>query len=157
MGSGIFYAVNELDFSFNCAEYLKRAADANTIEMAKPELNKAIEYLEYNNLTSGVVSVFLKNPKNDIGFFYENLKASQAELEKANPEISQLEESNLLMKLRETLMDEGETVRVTYPAWISIYPDNVAFFWWTVINLIAAVGFGWIIYSLFNNGEWHSN
>jgi hypothetical protein len=133
--------VRTIDFNFNCANYLKRAADANTVEMAKPNLDKAIKYLEDRNLTSGIVSIFFQNPANDIGYFYQNLKASQAELEKVNPNISQLEESNLLMKLRETLVDEGDSVKITSPAGLSIYPNNVAFFLWAILSLIGVIVF----------------
>ena len=135
--------VKATDFDFGCKSYLKRAADANTIEVAKPELDKAIEYLEEHDLTSGIVSIFLKNPANDVGYFYQNLKASQAELAKADSNMSQLEESNVLMKLRETLLDDGESTSVTCPAGISIYPNNVGYFWWSIISFILAIVF-WI-------------
>lgn len=110
--------------------------------MAKPQLDKAISYLENHNLTSGIVSIFLKNPKNDIGFFYQNLKACQTELERVSPNASQLEESNVLMKLRESLLDEGQTTEVTHPFGISIYPYNVVYFIWLMISFVGTVIIG---------------
>lgn len=43
--------VKSVQFELNCTQYLKRAADANTVELAKEELSKAISYAEQNNLT----------------------------------------------------------------------------------------------------------
>ena len=59
----IVQAVKEVRFELNCTQYIKRAADANTIETAKEELSKAISYAEENNLTEGVVSIILHNLK----------------------------------------------------------------------------------------------
>lgn len=141
IGVRIFCSVN---LDFKCLNYLKRAADANTIEMAKPNLDTAIEYLEENNLTSGIVSIFLKNPANDIKYFYQNLKASQAELEMVDQNATQLEKSNVLMKLRETLVDEVESTSVTCPDGLSIYPYNLLYFWWLVLSLIGLTVF-WLL------------
>lgn len=135
-----------LDMKFNCFNYLKRAADANTVEMAKPQLDKAIEYLEDHNLTTGVVSIIFHNPANDVGYFYQNLKASQTELEQVKSDATQLEKSNVLMKLRETLVDTGESTSVTHPAGISVYPNNVAFFLWFLLSFIATIVFGFWAY-----------
>ena len=41
---GVVRIVKTFDLNFGCLNYLKRAADANTIEMAKPQLDKAIKY-----------------------------------------------------------------------------------------------------------------
>lgn len=91
-------------FEQNVKGYLKRAGDANTIELANVELTKALDYLEANNLTSGYTSILWKTPDEDIDFWYRNLKASQRELQTLNSE-SPLERTNVLMKLRETLLD----------------------------------------------------
>lgn len=71
---------NTIEFQNNCSGYLSRVANANTIEMAAAELKKAIDYAEKNNLTSGIVSIFFKNPKNDIGFCYNNMVSAYNEL-----------------------------------------------------------------------------
>jgi len=137
------------DFSINCEGHLKRAADANTIEIAKKELNTSLAYMEKNNLTSGVVSIILKQPKNDIGFWYENIKASRDELNSISPEASQLEKTNVLMKLRETLLDNGEkSDKVTSPNGITIYPMNVLFFLWGSISWLLTCIFGFWLFVL---------
>jgi hypothetical protein len=86
-------------------------------------LTRAIVYLESNNLTSGYTSVLWKTPDEDIDFWYRNLKASQRELENLKSE-SALEKTNVLIKLRETLLDTGEKTKVTVPNGLSVYPNN---------------------------------
>ena len=66
--------VKGIVFDMNCTQYLKRAADANTVELAKDELEMAISYAEEEDLTEGIVSIFLHQPQNDIGFWYNNMK-----------------------------------------------------------------------------------
>lgn len=130
--------VKEIDFNTNCEQYLKRAADANTVETAKEELAKAISYAEAHNLTKGIVSIFLHQPKNDVGYWYKNMTEAYDELENLPEDATSLEKTNVLMKLRETLTDERESgVAVTIPDGISIYPNNVLYFWWGLLSFIA--------------------
>jgi len=112
-------------FSMGCSDHLKRAADANTIETAEVELRTALAYMQVNDLTHGHVSIFLKQPKNDIGFWYTNLSQTLAELEIVPDSATQLEKSNVLMKLRETILDETQYgTEVTTPSWVSVHPYN---------------------------------
>lgn len=137
--------VKYVQFDLNCTQYIKRAADANTVELAKEELEKAISYAEENNLTEGTVSIFLHQPKNDVGYWYSNLTESYTELEKLPEDASSLEKTNVLMKLRETLTDENESgVVVTIPDGISIYPNNILYFWWGILSLIFGLIF-WVM------------
>lgn len=138
---------SSIQFDHQCEAYLKRAADANTVEIAKDNLAKAIKYAEDNNLTKGIVSVFMHNPKNDIGFWYDNMKACYEELDNLPEDASSLERTNMLMKLRESLVDTGESTSVTVPDGISIYPHNVMYFWWGWITLILASVF-WIKFAI---------
>lgn len=121
----------------NCTGYLKRAADANTVETAKEQLQKSITYLEANNLTSGYTSVLWQTPDEDISFWYKNLKASENELEKIDSTTSSLEKSNVLMKLRETLLDNGKNGdSLTAPNGLSVYPNNGM---WGVLMCLASL------------------
>lgn len=133
-----FRIMKGIEFKQNVKGYLKRAADANTIEIANEELTKVIDYLEANNLTSGYTSILYKTPDEDIGFWYRNLKASQNELQNLNS-TSALEKTNVLMKLRETLVDSGKKARVTVPDGVTYYPNNL--FWavlgWTAAGIVA--------------------
>lgn len=136
--------VKAVKFNINCEQYLKRAADANTVETAKEELAKAISYAETNNLTEGVVSIFLHQPENDIGYWYKNMTEAYSELENLSDDATSLEKTNVLMKLRETLTDETESgISVTIPEGISIYPSNVLYFWWGIISGVLCLGM-WI-------------
>ena len=133
--------VEGVQFDMNCTQYIKRAADANTVETAKKELSKAISYAEENNLTEGVVSIFLHQPSNDIGYWYKNMTESYSELENLSEDATSLEKTNVLMKLRETLTDEnGSEVSVTIPKGISIYPRNVSYFWLGLLSSIFCLG-----------------
>ncbi len=134
---------NSVQLEQNCTGYLKRAADANTVEIASGELAKAIRYLEENNLTSGYTSIFYKTPDEDIGFWYDNLKASLNELSNVDSNTSSVERTNLLMKLRETLIDNGESGdALTCPDGLSRYPNNGL---WAVGILISVLYFFFLI------------
>ena len=124
-----------IEFRQNVSGILKRAADANTIELANGELTKAINYLKANNLTKGHTSILYETPDEDIGFWYKNLKASQQELENLNS-TSALERTNVLMKLRETLLDTGKKTKVTIPRGLAVYPNNL---FWACLMWCAAI------------------
>ncbi|MCL2487591.1 MAG: hypothetical protein FWE80_02795 [Oscillospiraceae bacterium] len=140
--------VRSMAFSFDCTAYIKRAADASTVEMAKTELLKAIQHAEQNNLTEGIISIILKNPENDIGFWYNNMKAAYTELDSLPEDAATLEKTNMLMKLRESLTDGNSDggITVTAPDGISIYPHNVLYFWWGSLSFFAACVF-WAIFA----------
>lgn len=146
--------VKGVQFDINCTQHLKRAADANTVELAKEELAKAISYAEENNLTEGIVSIFLHQPRNDVGYWYKNMSEAYAELEKLPEDATSLEKSNMLMKLREALLDEEEAeVSVTIPDGIDIYPNNVLYFWWGVLSFTFCLGF-WTLVLVSEIKEW---
>lgn len=130
-----YRVVLKIQFKQNVTGYLKRAADANTIDLAEQELNKAISYLEAHNLTSGYTSILYRTPDEDLEFWYNNLKASQNELQTLNS-TSALERTNVLLKLRETLLDEGEKTKVTVPSGISVYPNNLP---WAIAGWLALI------------------
>jgi len=129
---------SDIQFNRNCKGYLKRAADANNIELAREELGKALQYMEYHQLTEGYASILYTTPDEDLGFWYKNIKAAHNQLLKIDPEaISDLEESNVLMKLRETLCDRSNgNTSVTVPSGISIYPFNLL---WCIVCMLGAV------------------
>lgn len=146
---GVVRIVKYVSFETNCTQYLKRAADANSVELAKSELKEAISYAESKNLTTGRVSIFLNQPKNDIGYWYENLKTSYEELENLPSDTSSLEKTNVLMKLRETLTDTSENgTKVTVPDGISIYPNNLVYCLWSIFSGILAFVF-WLFFFIY--------
>lgn len=120
--------VADIRFGIDCEGHLKRAADANSIELAKQELAVATGYLERHGMTAGYTSVLYNEPSEDVGFWFRNLRASLQRLDREPATASELEKSNLLIKLRETLLDvtsSGETV--TEPSGISIFPHNALY------------------------------
>jgi hypothetical protein len=132
-----FRVVESVQLKQNCTGYLKRAADANTIELATVELDRAITYLEANGLTTGYTSILWRTPDEDIDFWYRNLVASRAELTSLAPDATALERTNVLIKLRETLTDSGEKTKATVPGGLAVYPNNLI---WAVLMWFAAIG-----------------
>jgi hypothetical protein len=81
-----------------------------------------------------------KTEDENIGFWYSNLKASQQELTEALGS-SQLEQTNVLMKLRETLTEPTDSgVAITCPSGLWKYPNNAmyAVIAW-VVNILGFV------------------
>lgn len=145
---GVGRVWKSVQFDRHCEGRLKRAADANTIPIARKELDDAIRYLEETRRTEGYTSIIYQTPDEDVGFWYGNLKASSDELRRAEArkDMPQLESSNLLMKLRETLLDHGkEGTTVTVPMGISIYPANRPWVvMWCATGSLAFFGAVWI-------------
>lgn len=136
---------NSIVYEIDCEGHIKRAADANTVEIAEQEMKTVIAYLETRGMTSGYTSVLYRTPDADVGFWYQNLKASLDELERITPQTTQLERSNVLIKLRETLLEHGQSLSVTQPEGISIYPNNVAYAQFGWLGLVAAIA-GFILF-----------
>jgi hypothetical protein len=131
---------DSIKFWQNCGDYLKLAADANSINIAKERLNKALDYIEKNNLTKGNSSVFFTYPENDLEIWYTNLKETQRNLTNFPEHPTEADTSTALVKLRETLLDHGEHGdRVTRPNNIHIFPYNVLLFWGSLVSLIFGI------------------
>jgi hypothetical protein len=138
--------VKNIQLKQNCTGYLKRAADANTVESASKELNTAINYLEDNNLTSGYTSVLWRTPNEDVGFWYNNIKNASLELAKVDSTTSALERSNILIKLRESVLDHGEKGdHVSVPDGLARYPNNTG---WAILFALASICFGYACTSI---------
>ena len=136
-----------VEFKQNCTGYLKQAADANTIELAIDRLDKAIDYVELQDWTDGYTSILWRTEDENIGFWYKNIKASRVELEKAL-DASQMEQTNVLMKLRETLTESGEDgTYITYPCGLWKYPHNMEFaiFAWIIHIILIVMWILWFI------------
>jgi len=132
-------AVKEIQFDRNVEGYLKRAADANTIPLAEEQLAVALKHIESHGMTSGYTSVIYRTPNEDVGFWYKNLAVSMMELKSVKSTASQLEKSNMLMKLRETLLDDNEgDSNVTFPPGISVFPNNLAYAFFLAFSCLFA-------------------
>lgn len=144
-----YCTIQEVRMNQGCTGHLKRAADASTVEMALSELTLATNYLEAKRVTAGSTSILWETPNNDIGYWYQNLKNSEDELRKVDHSTSQTERTNVLMKLRETVLDHGEKGDyITCPDNIEIYPSQVFIFssWLaTLLLAFAAVIVGFLV------------
>jgi hypothetical protein len=119
---------------------MKRAADANTLDLAIKEMEIVVRYLEKKGMTKGYTSILYRTPDEDLEFFYKNMKTALEELKSVRANASPLEKSNVLMKLRETLLDEkGSSIEITVPPGISIYPNNVSYAISGVISVILLI------------------
>ena len=121
--------VKTIRIDANCIDYFRMAADANSVDIAEKHLTFGINYLEEHGLTEGKTKILVYSPKKDIGLWYENLKTAQTQLRDLmeKDDLTELEESNALMKLRETLYDSNGSVN--HPMMISFYPNHVSWFW----------------------------
>lgn len=151
IGYGGILVYKDIRFNIDIGGHMKRAADANTVELATQEMQIVVKNMEQAEMTSGYTSVIYRTPDEDVGFWYTNMKNSLKELQEVKPDTSQLEKSNVLMKLRETLLDntrEGGT-GITVPPGISRFPNNAIYailFW--VFLIIAIAGVISIIYGV---------
>lgn len=145
IGATILFITMRIEFSQNCIGYLRQAADANTIELALDRLDRAIDYVEKKDWTDGYTSVLWKTEDENIGFWYANLTASRQELADAK-DSPQLEKSNVLMKLRETLTESTEHgTSITYPDGLWKYPHNGLFAVFAVIiNILGFLAYCFI-------------
>ena len=71
--------VEYYQYEIACGGHLKRAADSNTTEMAKKELDIALKYMETGNLTEGYTSILFNTPDEDIGFWHQNVQSARME------------------------------------------------------------------------------
>ena len=148
----VYSIVQNIQFDANCGDYLRLAADANDIDTAEKRISTAIEYLEENDLTSGYTKVFVYYPQNDIGMWYENLKTAQTQLQEMQAgEYTELEQSNMLMKLRETILDDDGSL--THPMGIS-FADNFTLVFWLNMLLWIPCAFAGIMLICFAADEY---
>ena len=130
----------KIRFDQNCKGYLKRAANANTIELAEQELGKALSYLESNSLTTGSTHTFYFTPACEIDFWYTNLKAAHEELQSFPESADLLTRSNQLMKLRESIVDtDDDGPEVIVPPGLELVPWQHTVRWSIAASLLGAL------------------
>ena len=151
LGAGIFFImigllltiptiVKHLSLKQNCTGYLKQAADASTIENCIERLDKAIEYIEAQEWTSGYTSVIYKTEDENVGFWYDNLKDCQRIL-MDNKDAESLVQSNVLMRVRECLTDnEEQGTQLTIPNGLCYHPNNGAWAFYRFMIVLLIIG-----------------
>lgn len=131
------YLWNRFVFGRDIGDYLKRAADANTVDLAVSQLKIALDGIESKGYTNGTTAVIFNAPRNDLGFWHKNIKAAYDDLNKLpKSDLERTEVVNTsLLKLRQTLLDHGsDSENVTTPPDIAQFPHNVAMFVWISVS-----------------------
>lgn len=133
--------MRNINLNVTCIGFLERAANANTTTLAEQQLEKALAEIERRGWTNGSSAVMFNHPQCDIGYWHENLTASLEELKSLPDTATGLEKSNMLMKLRETLYEQGEkSAHIILPPNINYYPNQVAWVvWWWIGSLLLVV------------------
>lgn len=141
VGAFVFSQVREIQLERACIGFLERASNANTIPLAIGELEKAVVYIEENELDQGSTEAFYWTPDCDLVFWHENLSASLDELKSLPTDVDPLTASNQLIKLRETIMDgERKRPRVSTPPNLYVYPFQFAYRIAVIASLIGLFG-----------------
>lgn len=142
-------AIRAINYEIHCGGHLKRAADANTIKLAEQEISIALQYMERKGWDrGGYTHKIFPTPDCDVGFWYKNLHSAKEELLSISSETTMLEKTNVLMKLRETILDDlGGGVEVTSPPNITIFPYQWIFFIW-LLTSISLSGVAWAFWFL---------
>lgn len=123
----IILLVKSAQFNQDCQGYLRQCSNASSVELALDRLELAIQYIEENDLTTGYTSILWKTEADNIGYWYDNLKTCQKELEQAI-NLPQLEQTNTLMRVRESLLENGENGEyLILPNGIVKYPHNLLY------------------------------
>lgn len=144
-GASSYY--NSLCYSWNCGQYLERAANATTVGNAIENMDHALSYLDENGMTEGNTGVLWQTPKNDVGYWYKNLSDATTELQTLPEESSPMEKSNMLMKLKEAILDVGEKgTYVAQPAGIHNFPHNPLYLGWIFVTGVVLVCSGIVVF-----------
>lgn len=133
-------------YKIGCEGHLKLAANSNSPEIASKELDAALKYCQEHHLTEGSSHVCWATPSTDVGFWYGNLKSANDDLKSLSVDAQPMEKSNMLIKLRETILDHGKDGEyVADPDYIWQYPDQATYYWgstiagvWLIIGCLIA-------------------
>jgi len=144
--------VAKVQFDRKYLGHLKRASDANSLELAERELSIALNYAKSRQLDTEVgrsqgwyddyTDILYTSPENQISFHIENVEACLHDVQEVRArgdQASPMERSNVLMKLRESLLDDSQSGHdVTCPGGLYLYPHNFGYAVW--IGITALVG-----------------
>ena len=123
MGGRLYH---DIVFDRGIGGHLKRAADANSIELAQDELQLAVSEMEERHMTDGYTSLVYNTPDEDVGFWFKNTKTALDSIKALPKTASETDKETKLLKLRQTLVDHTQSGEsVTCPDGISVYPNNM--------------------------------
>lgn len=128
----VMTAYKYLKFEQQVSGRLKRVADADTIPLARMELESTLRTIEKLGLTEGYSNIFFYTPDCDIKFWYRNLEESSKNLASLPENSDHLTKSNQLMRLRDTILDGN---KVTQPPFIALSPNQKIWFFSWIISI----------------------
>lgn len=136
-------AYKSVQFDTNFTSKCINAVQARDVGEAKAELDKAIGVLESEGLTSGSTSVLFYTTHDDLGIFYQRLKARRELLEYQAK--YQLDPLTIRYAVNASMTSYDNTLDLWFrpiagmPWGISVYPKNGLYILWltTGITLLA--------------------
>lgn len=133
----------EMKFEVACSRYIERATRTNNVEKAIDNLDIALEFIEENGYTKGNTSIFIEDPDNDIQYWYENVLGTRNELEQVVASSAE-EQSNVLMKAKETLTYADDNGSARIPFGIEFYPNLLYWFIAEILFVVLCALFFWL-------------
>ena len=126
------------EWSRNVEGYLKLAADAPNAEKAEQFIDRALAGIEARGISSGSSALIFHNPDADVGVWLGQLRSAKSVLTDLRGRgAGGLEETNALMKFRETLLDDEENgTIVTCPPHMSVFPNQALWAWLLGVSLV---------------------
>jgi len=158
-GVAIWHGYQTITFDQQVKGILKQAADANQIPLAAERIKVALKGMDKRGITCPVgagcfTSVLYRTPDEDMGFWRLNIEQTLADLQAVPKDAAPEVVSVTLLKVRETLVDTGTMVRVTYPDGLCLYPQNrlVAFVYLCILLPLGILG----VIAFFRFCRWQS-
>lgn len=115
--SGGLVSYRSITYRLHVEDYLKRAGDAPSVDLASAALATAMANAAERGLTHGNTSWFIDSPANDVAYWFRQLEAAQQELKIAQKEGTSIASSNALMKLREALDSQPKNLQFHPHVW----------------------------------------
>ena len=120
--------ISTIYFRIKCETPLRKAALAETLPEAKVNLDKAIQFVEQNWLTTGYSSLFFKDDEYNITKWYATLKSAQSEIDILYVKgYDQVEELDALIALLIKLTDIPEDKQCVFLNDIVFVPTGIQF------------------------------
>lgn len=133
--------VADYHFDRDIGSHLKKAADSPTVGEAANQMDAALSAIEEQDLTGGNSAFIFKTEETSVETWYRQLKQVQTDLHDLPDDASPLERSNVLIKVRETILDSGsDGDYLTLPPYITVYPNHVGMLVWHLGNSLSVIG-----------------
>lgn len=137
--------VLSIQFDQKCSGHILNACNATTVELASSELRTALDYLEEKELITGYTSILYKTEKDNIGFFYNNVKNCYEYVETLKEQnIEPFNQALQLQSIKDKLVAElghknGKAEFIRKPQGISRYPHNLAYCIWVSSSILLLI------------------